>query len=84
MRVTKNELDAMLGRLGRSLRRHLLLGPDQALALEHGSKTNGNAYRVVILGEGRRYEPFGTLSFGFTARDCYDRMHACCVTMEML
>jgi hypothetical protein len=83
MRVTKKNLESMFMRLEYSLRRHGKLGDGDRLALEHGSKTNGNAYRVVVLGE-RRYEPFGTFHYGFTARDCYDRMHAQCVALECM
>ena len=83
MRVTKNNLDSMFMRLEYSLRRLGKLGDGDRLALEHGSKTYGNAYRVVVLGE-RRYEPFGTFHYGFTARDCYDRMHAQCVALECM
>jgi len=81
MRVTKKELEAMFMRLERNLRRHGKISEGYLIALEHGSKINGNSYRVVVLSD-RRYEPFGTFHFGFTARDCYDRMHAMCVALE--
>jgi hypothetical protein len=81
MRVTKKELEAMFMRLERNLRRHGKISEGDRLALEHGSKTYGNSYRVVVLGD-RRYEPFGTFHFGFTARDCYNRMHALCCALE--
>lgn len=80
-RITTQDIAAMAGRVERNLRRHNRLDAGR-VAVENGSKTNGNAYRVVVLADNRRYEPFGTFHFGFTARECYDRMHALCVAME--
>lgn len=83
-RITPNDLRGMVKRATRNLEDVGIIAPNQAVALERGSRTNGNAYRLVTFGieDARRSEPFGTFHFGFTARDAYDRLHAVCVGME--
>lgn len=63
------------------------------LTLTTGSQLYGNAYHVGAIEyvpgqphgiDAVHSQPFGTFHFGFTARDCYDRMHALCVAYETL
>lgn len=91
-KITKADLQGMLGRLERNLKRHRLIITGDVLTLTTGSKLYGNSYQVEAIRYGsvcavqphRPRQPFGTLHFGFTARDCYDRMHALCVAYETL
>lgn len=83
-RITQRDLDGMLGRLRRNMVTAKIIGT-QSLCLEYGSKVNGNSYNVITLDDtAHRGMPFGTFHFGFTARDCYDRMHAMCVALELV
>lgn len=87
-RITKQDLYGMLKRLTGDMRSLGLLASDRTLHLAAGSRTNGNSYQVwamrLKVDEPRTQDeqPFGTFSFGFTARECYDRMHAMCVALE--
>lgn len=83
-RITKRDLAGMLGRLERITHTHKIIGSDDRLTLITGSATFGNSYAVVLVdrGLGGHSNPFGTFHFGFTARECHDRMHALCVALE--
>jgi len=82
--MRQSELAGMALRLEDNMRRRWWLNSSDEwrLAVEVGSKKYGVAYRVVVLMSDLRFEPFGTFHFGFTARECYDRMHAMCVALE--
>lgn len=83
-RITRHDLDGMLGRLERNTHTHKIIGPSERLTLVIGSATYGNSYAVVLRdpATGGHSAPYGTFHYGFTARDCYDRMHALCVALE--
>lgn len=93
-RITHQDLDGMLKRLDRDMRSTNLLAEDEHMLVNHGSKTYGNSFQVWAwcmqapeAGAALQHlsrMPFGTFHFGFTARDCYDRMHAMCVALELV
>jgi hypothetical protein len=85
--TTNKELNAMLHRLGAACKATGIIQPTTDLWLDHGSSTNGIAFRIWILGEkiaANTTQPFGTFHFGLTKRECEDRMHAMAVALEQV
>lgn len=83
MRVTTQHLHNMMERLTRSMHAHGLIGEGDRVLLEHGSKVNGQLFRLSAIVDGRRTQPFGSLSFGFTKQACFDTMHTLSVALEV-
>ena len=83
-RINRREMNGMLSRLSRAMRAAGLLVERESIMLNHGSKTNGIAYVIetFVAHRGTR-RPLGSFHFGFTTRECYDRMHAMAVALEV-
>lgn len=81
--ITNKDVVGMVKRLQTAMHATNLLAPTDVLAVETGSKTNGNSWKVVRYdATGYRSSSFGSFHYGMTARDCYDRVHAMCVALE--
>jgi hypothetical protein len=82
-RITQRDLDGMMSRLYHNMRTNGIIATGEVIMLQPGSKYYGNSYQVwTRINSERARQPFGTFHFGFTARECYDRMHAMCVALE--
>ncbi len=77
-RITQRDLAGAVKRLHGNLTDTGILRGGEVLHLDHGSKVNGNSYRLWI-GDAETYhgwQPFGTFHFGFTAREAFNALHA--------
>jgi hypothetical protein len=83
-RVLPVDVRGQVNRLRRAMVAAGIISSVTGLSLEWGSKTNGNAFELWISSPGNRHEyrPFGTLHFGFTARDCIRTLEALTIGLE--
>jgi len=85
-RITSRDLDAALSRYTRQAARLGLLQPGYRVALETGSRTYGNQYRLSMVKPDGAWSasstPAGDPRLGFTAREAWDALHRMADTLR--
>jgi hypothetical protein len=90
-RITQRDLAVALRRYDKAARNLGLIPNGMHLYLQHGSKTNGIAYRVNLVWDqdrqaqedsGHHRPPMGDDYLGMTAREAYNALYGRAVTAE--